>query len=167
MLDELRDGHLDLAIITPPPDDLDVVPLGHQYLQLNVGASHRLAKRRSVRIAELADEAFIAGPTSYSVRRLADQWCLAAGFRPRIIFEGSEIETLRALVAQGLGVALLPPAELTHEGLVEIPLAGGDYRREIALVCADPATLSPAALRLRAYLADRRDQIGVAPRGKG
>ncbi|KYH42942.1 hypothetical protein AZH51_01225 [Branchiibius sp. NY16-3462-2] len=167
MLDEVRDGRLDLAIVTPPPDDLDVVPLGYQYLQLNVGARHRLAKRRSVRIAELADEAFIAGPTTYSVRRLADQWCLAAGFRPRIIFEGSEIETLRALVAQGLGVALLPPAELRHEGLVEIPLAGGTYRRQIALVCADPATLSPAALRLRAYLADRRDQIGVAPRGKG
>lgn len=167
LLDEVRDGGLDLAIVTPPPADLDVVHLGFQHLQLNVGAGHRLAHRRQVRIAELAHESFIAGPTTYSVRRLADQWCLEAGFRPKVIFEGSEIETLRALVAQGLGVALLPPAELTHEGLVEIPLTGGVYRREIALVCADPAALSPAALRLREYLADRRDQIGVAPRGKG
>ena len=167
MLEELRDGRLDLAIITPPPPDLDVVRLGYQQLQLNVGTGHRLAKRRSVRVAELKNEAFIAGPTTYSVRRLADQWCLEAGFRPRIIFESSEIETLRALVAQGLGVALLPPAELTHEGLVEIPLAGGVHRREISLVCTDPTALSPAAKRVRAYLIAHRDQIGVAPRAQG
>ena len=38
--------------------------------------------------------------------------CAAAGFTPRYVFECQEIETVRGLVAAGLGVALLTHAEL-------------------------------------------------------
>lgn len=74
-----------------------------------VPADHRLAARRRVRLAEAAEESFVTLEPGYGLRRITDDLCQEAGFKPRIAFEGEEAETLRGLVAAGLGVALLPP----------------------------------------------------------
>ncbi|MET7912934.1 LysR substrate-binding domain-containing protein [Streptomyces avermitilis] len=77
-------------------------------LRLAVPARHRLARRRRVRLAEVAEEPFILLKPGYGLRGISETLCLEAGFTPLVGFEGEEVETLRGLVAAGLGVSLIP-----------------------------------------------------------
>ncbi|GHA07455.1 LysR family transcriptional regulator [Streptomyces echinoruber] len=77
-------------------------------LWLAVPARHRLSGRRRVRLAEAAEEPFIVLKPGYGLRGLTEHLCHEAGFAPRVGFEGEEVQTLRGLVAAGLGVSLLP-----------------------------------------------------------
>lgn len=147
LAEQVRDGRLDLAVMIPPPADLPTAPLGRQRIDLHVARTHPLAGRAHVDLAELADAAFIANPPSYQLRSLLDTWCAAAGFTPRVLFEITEFETLRELVALGLGVALLPAAEIPHPDLAVVPI-DGERDREIGLVSGDQGpTLAVARLR--------------------
>jgi DNA-binding transcriptional LysR family regulator len=157
LAEQVRDGRLDLAVMIPPPSDLPTVDLGRQRIDLHVSRAHPLARRARIDLAELADEAFIANPPSYQLRTLLDSWCAAAGFTPRVVFEITEFETLRALVALGQGVALLPAAEVANPDLAVIPI-DGERDREVGLVSGDhDSTLAVA--RLREFLIARRAAI--------
>lgn len=157
LAEQVRDGRLDLAVMIPPPPDLPTVDLGRQRIDLHVSRTHPLAGRTHIDLAELAEEAFIANPPSYQLRTLLDTWCAAAGFTPRVVFEITEFETLRALVALGQGVALLPAAEVDNPDLAVIPI-DGERDREVGLVSGDhDSTLAVA--RLREFLIARRAAI--------
>ncbi|PKV81717.1 LysR family transcriptional regulator [Nocardia fluminea] len=157
LAEQVRDGRLDLAVMIPPPLDLPTVDLGRQRIDLHVSRAHPLAGRRRIDLAELAQESFIANPPSYQLRTLLDSWCAAAGFTPRVVFEITEFETLRALVALGQGVALLPAAEVADPDLAVIPL-DGERDREVGLVSGNhDSTLAVA--RLREFLIARRAAI--------
>lgn len=157
----VREGRLDLAVVIPPPDDLPVVHLGTQRILLYVAASHPLAERTQIDLAELAAERFIANPPVYHLRRLLDTWCKGAGFVPRVAFEIGEFETARALVAQGLGVALLPASErsaasgidMSRDDPVGIPLTG-HRDRDIGLIRGNHRP-TPAVARLHDHLVRR------------
>ncbi|MCL2535926.1 MAG: LysR family transcriptional regulator [Nocardiaceae bacterium] len=159
----VRDGRLDLAVMIPPPLNLPVVVLGHQTIHLHVAASHRFARRKLVDLAELADEAFIANPPSYHLRQLVDSWCADAGFTPRVSFEITEFETIRALVGHGLGVALLPAAETPHDDVVAVPLVGA-RDRGIGLASGHHRP-TPAVSRLREHLVARAAVFAGRPLG--
>lgn len=119
MVDRLTNGELDLALLAPAPLDdpaLDTVILAEQEIFLSVPTSHRLAGQPSARIEDLADEEFVLLETGYGLRTITDELCAAAGFEPKIAFEGQESDTVRGLVAAGLGVALLPPVRARQPG---------------------------------------------------
>jgi DNA-binding transcriptional LysR family regulator len=100
-----------LCLTSPLPDEAGLVVrrLDEQRLRLVVPAGHRLAHRRRIRLAEAAADVFVTLEPGFGLRRITDALCAEAGFTPRVAFEGEEAETLRGLVAAGLGVALLPP----------------------------------------------------------
>ncbi len=72
-------------------------------------ARHRLARRKRIRLAELADEAFVfySRPSGPVVHDPIVGYCRAAGFMPRIEQEAADVQTIVSLVAAGLGVSLL------------------------------------------------------------
>ncbi|MFI5719134.1 LysR substrate-binding domain-containing protein [Nocardia sp. NPDC051750] len=152
----IRDGRLDLAVVIPAPTDLPAITLGHQRIHLYVAHHHRLAGRDTVGLAELADETFIANPATYHLRRLLDSCCAAAGFAPNVAFEITEFETLRALVARNLGIALLPEAETPHADLHRILLTDPP-ERSIGLVSGNHRP-THAVARLRDVLAQHLDR---------
>jgi DNA-binding transcriptional LysR family regulator len=146
----LRDGRLDLAIVIPAPEGLPLHLLGHQPLQLCVSSSHTLSGRATVSAAELAGEKFIANPPSYHLRQVLEAWAKAAGFAPTVTFEITEFDTIRSLVAHGLGIALLPPSETPYAGLAAINVEDS-LERTIGLT-EGTHKLTRAAERLRDFL---------------
>ncbi|MBB4686096.1 DNA-binding transcriptional LysR family regulator [Amycolatopsis jiangsuensis] len=160
MLDRLTAGELDLALLAPLPEDerLESVALDEQPIVLSVPAGHRLAGRRTVRVAELADEPFVLLEPGYGLRRITDDLCAAAGFTPKVAFEGQESDTVRGLVAAGLGVALLPLFEPgTPAGVTEITLTP-PASRTIGLAWRTGEPQPPAVHNFRNHvLASRRD----------
>ncbi|GAB0106904.1 LysR family transcriptional regulator [Nocardia sp. JMUB6875] len=151
LVEMVRDGRLDLAVTIPAPDDLPTIILGFQRIHLYVASTHPLATRAEVDLAELADEPFIANPPTYHLRRFFDSWCAAAGFTPQVGFEITEFETLRALVAQNLGIAVLPAPELPYPGLTRVTLTG-ERERSIGLISGNHRP-TPAVERLRDHIA--------------
>ena len=92
---------------------------------------HRLARRRVVDLADLADEPWTAPSRDGLVARA----CRAAGFEPRIAFLAADPLAIRALVASGLAVTLT--SEL---------LAGQLHGVHIAAVRGEPARRALYAL---------------------
>ncbi|WP_343231201.1 LysR family transcriptional regulator [Rhodomicrobium vannielii] len=84
-------------------------------------AGHRLADRAFIALADLAGEPFVTFPShegpSLHARIVAA--CERAGFSPEIAQEAVQMHTIVALVAAGLGVALVPASmrSLRQEGV--------------------------------------------------
>ncbi|WP_371497449.1 LysR family transcriptional regulator [Kitasatospora sp. NBC_00374] len=161
MLDRMREGELDLCLVSPLPDSPDLVarPLDEQRLHLAVPADHRLAGRRRIRLAEVAQEPFVAVEEGYGLRMITDGFCAEAGFAPRIAFEGEEAETLRGLVAAGLGVALLPPALVARPGVVELEVTAPRTRRAIGLAWVAGRPLTPPVAAFRDFVLSRKGRL--------
>jgi DNA-binding transcriptional LysR family regulator len=73
---------------------------------------HPLAAADRVRLADLAEEAWVCGTRPSSCSRAVVETCRAAGFDPRIAFESDEYAVLQGYVAAGLGYTLLPDLAL-------------------------------------------------------
>jgi DNA-binding transcriptional LysR family regulator len=161
MLARLREGELDLCLLSPRPEapDLTTRRMGEQRLRLVLSTEHPLAGRRRVRLEEVAEDPFVTLEPGYGLRRITDALCAEAGFTPRISFEGEEAETLRGLVAAGLGVAVLPPASVPRPDVVELTLASPAARRELALVWSAARPLPPPAVAFRDYVLSERDRL--------
>jgi DNA-binding transcriptional LysR family regulator len=136
----------------PEEPALDTAVLDEQPILLSVPAGHRLAGHPGVRMAELADEEFVLLEPGYGLRRITDDLCAAAGFSPRIAFEGQESDTVRGLVAAGLGVALLPHFEPgAPAGVSEVPLLP-PVGRTIGLAWRAGEPVSPAVRAFRDHV---------------
>ncbi len=157
VLERLRAGTVDLALTSPPPEgpEFVAVELDRQELVVTVPGGHRLAGRRGVRVAELAREQFVGMKAGFGLRQLTDDLCAAAGFTPRHAFEGEEVDTLRGLVAAGLGVAILPAAEWAlPPNVVEMSLRP-KANRVIGLAWVTEEPLTPAVLSFRDFAVTR------------
>lgn len=106
----LLEGSADLVLTAGDPGHPLITwrRLMREPLWLAVPPGHRLAQRRRARLAEVGEEPFIMLRPGHGLRTTTETLCREAGFSPRIGFEGEEVETLRGLVAAGLGVAVVP-----------------------------------------------------------
>ncbi|MEU2259669.1 LysR family transcriptional regulator [Streptomyces sp. NPDC019645] len=161
MIERLRAGELDLCLTSPVPDAPDLVArrLDEQRLRLVVPDDHRLATRKRIRLAEAADETFVTLEPGYGLRRITDALCAEAGFSPRVAFEGEEAETLRGLVAAGLGVALLPPPAVPRPGVVELTVTAPRAIREVGVAWLDGHVDTPPVAAFKKFLLSRRGNL--------
>lgn len=152
LLELLRTGALDLCLTSPLPQEpgLATRALQEQQLHLVVPRDHPFASRRRLRLAEAAEERFVGLERGYGLRATTDAWCRDAGFVPRLAFAGEEIDTVRGLVAAGLGVALLPPdATGAPWEVVELEVVQPRPTRTIGLVWRRGPGEPPAARAFR------------------
>lgn len=154
LVEDLLGGVVDLAVTGDRPQLAPVESrrLFLEPLRLVVPPDHRLAARRTARLADVADEQFIVLKPGFSLRAVTEDLCGQVGFEPRIGFEGEEVETIRGLVSAGLGVALLP--ELRGSAAATAPsLRLTDVRasREIGLAWVKDRRLPPASEHFREH----------------
>jgi DNA-binding transcriptional LysR family regulator len=151
LLARLRDGEIDVCLISPLPRDQDGITsrkLDEQRIDLFVPAGHRLAGRPGIRLAQVAEEDFIVMVPGYGLRTITDELCQAAGFQPRIAFEGEEADTARGLVGAGLGVSLLPAtaSSLADPAVVAVRVLAPKAARTIGIAwLAGQPLIAPAA----------------------
>ncbi|MGA5822297.1 LysR family transcriptional regulator [Kitasatospora sp. NPDC094028] len=133
LLDLLADGAIDLALLATYHADaeladetgqFDLSLLAEDPVLVALSRGHRLAGRRRLRLAELADEAWIAARRQPESTLLAS--CVRSGFQPRIEYAVANWTAKLGLVAAGLGTTLIPS------------LAARAARPDIALVPLHP-----------------------------
>jgi DNA-binding transcriptional LysR family regulator len=165
LLARLRDGEIDLCLTAPLPTAADgrvggtavgvtARKLDEQRIDLFVPVGHRLAGLgRGVRLGEAAGEDFIVMEPGYGLRALTDDLCRAAGFEPRIAFEGEEADTARGLVGAGLGVSLLPAtaSSLADPSVVALRITSPKAARTVGLAWMTGRPLTAAASAFRDF----------------
>jgi LysR family hydrogen peroxide-inducible transcriptional activator len=123
LLDMLRNGELDCAIMAEPfPDTgLAVAPLYDEPFMAAVPTGHPLARRKSITAEELKQETMLLLGTGHCFRDHVLEVCPeyarfasnAEGIRKS--FEGSSLETIKYMVASGMGVTVVPQLSVPAE----------------------------------------------------
>ncbi len=156
VLDAVRDRQVELGLlaITPDDDDLEKNLLMTDEVVLIAGPAHRLAGVSRLEIKALADEFLILVGATSSLRERVIQAFAHAGVRPNIGVENASIETMKRMVAAGIGIGFAPlmcvREEERREELIVLRVNGMSHKRDLWLVHRKDRTLSKAA---RAFLA--------------
>lgn len=131
--DLLLADEADLAVVVatanlPPSIDprFDQQPLLDDPLDLLVPEDHPLAAMSSVELSRTADQPWIMDRVGRPYHQLVLTACAVAGFTPAVAHEATEWDTGAALVAAGLGVALIPRLARIPSGypIARVPLRG-------------------------------------------
>lgn len=146
--DDLLHGRLDIALVSPHGDpDLASYPLrAYPFLAL-LPTGHRLAGRRRLRLADLADEDWVDTPPGFGNRVLVDDALRRAGMARRLVVEAGDLPSVAAYVRAGLGVAVLPDA-VPLDGCARVPLADppDDWELHVAVRRTPPPGAAARAL---------------------
>lgn len=123
LLDMLRTGELDAAILAEPFPDagLAVAPLYDEPFMVAVPKKHPLARRKRISADELKKETMLLLGTGHCFRDHVLEVCPeyahfssdAEGIRKS--FEGSSLETIKYMVASGMGVTVVPQLSVPAE----------------------------------------------------
>lgn len=156
LLEYLAEGTVHLAVVSVPVAGVNCAELFTEELVVAVSTQHPLTQHAAVLAGELADEAFILFPPGYELRERTFQLCRTAGFEPRVVLDGAEMDTVLRCAAVGLGVAIVPRLALDGaEGLVGLSIRDVQLTRTLGLVWHQERHLPPAGEALRVFLLER------------
>ncbi|WBP91035.1 LysR family transcriptional regulator [Kitasatospora cathayae] len=157
LLERLADGTIDLAVVADYSQDaydteqFDLQPLLEDPVLVALPRDHRLADRRRLRLAELADEPWIAASRHPESTLLAA--CVRSGFQPRIEYAVGAWTAKLGLVAAGLGPTLIPSLAARHPGITLIPLHPQDTPvRHVCTATRKGRRLAPAVAAFTPFL---------------
>lgn len=129
----LRNGDIDVGFLGvgagSVPRELTAWELLKVPQVLAVPTGHRLARRRSVTLADLADEAFVDYPPGFGTRTLIDQKFEAAGIERHVVVEALGIENGVQFVRHGVGLGILPGYAVAGDDKIRaIPITDENFQ---------------------------------------
>ena len=160
LLDMLRTGELDCAIMAEPfPDTgLAMAPLYDEPFMVALPKAHALAKRKSISAEELKAEKMLLLGTGHCFRDHVLEVCPeyarfsseADGMRKT--FEGSSLETIKYMVASGMGLTVVPQLSVPAESqphVIYVPFTKPVPTRRVVLAWRRSFTRYEAIAALR------------------
>ncbi len=139
---QLRDGELDAIIVALPFTEPDVVtrPLYDENFVVVMPKNHPWTKQKTINGEQLADEDLLMLGEGHCFRDQVFEYCPALGRKHHTrlgsVLEGSSLETLKHMVASGLGITVLPESAVSNldQNLVTTrPFSGQPPHRTVAL----------------------------------
>ncbi len=159
LLAHLAEGKLDAALLALPIDDpgLEIAPLFVEPFLAAVPSGHPLAAAASVDIDELAAAGLMLLEEGHCLRDQALAACHLQGLKSEEI-RATSLETLRQMVAMGLGVTLIPTlagagVNACGEQVVLKPISKPGAARSIGLVWRRRSAMAASIERLAETLA--------------
>ena len=160
LLRQLRDGRLDAALLALPIEDSQLahVDLFEEEFLLALPHQHPLAKRKRIAADELADKELLLLEDGHCLRDQALAVCQMAGAAETRGFRATSLETLRQMVAAGVGITLLPalsvaPPVPANRHLHLVRFSGDAPHRRIGLFWRKSSVLGPFLKELATVLA--------------
>ncbi len=148
-------GRCDAAIMFNPGPvrGLEIRPIYRERLCLAVHPSHRLAALDRVVAQDLEGAPLIAAPGEVApmLRDSIIDYCRSGGFEPMVRLETQLQQTIVSLVAEGIGIALVPQSmkKLNVTGVVFRDLDGAPEIEQV--IAWSPGNINPT---LRAFLSE-------------
>ena len=156
----LEDSELDLALISTcrPAPAFTLQRLGKEALFLLVPPQHRLAQAKAVSAHQLKKDRLLVLHESHCLSAQVARFCRRQGLNPEVSLEGSQLSTLAAVVATGVGVALVPEMSLASAraaGCIPLPFRGAPPQREMNLVTNPHRFQNQAVLGFKELIIER------------
>jgi DNA-binding transcriptional LysR family regulator len=119
-------------------DEVDVLPWMTDHLALVVPSNHHLARKKSVKLADLRKEMFILREAGSATRAAVAHHLKRADLEVETVMEMENPESVKKAVQSGLGIAFISEfaveTELKAKSLVAIAVNGLDINRELKIV---------------------------------
>lgn len=138
VLDRLADYSADVGVLAQVAHDRRFVsvPYSDHPVVIFCSTEHRFARRRRIRIAELAGERLILREQGSTTRKALETALKAAGVEAGGVMEVGSREIIREAVAQNLGIAAVSEVEFVPgPGLHAVRLEDADVRTHVHMVC--------------------------------
>lgn len=137
LIERLQAGRIDCALLAMPVahNEFASAELFDEPFMLAVSAQHKLAKRKSVGVSDIAQETMLLLEDGHCLREQALEVCHMMGIGEAKNFRATSLETLRHMVAAGNAVTLIPKLAVRAQdtGLRYIPFATPAPFRTIGL----------------------------------
>lgn len=135
----------------------DYMVMLEEDLYLAVPSHSPYGDKDSIRLADTRDSGYICLAGSRPIRKICNSYFSEAGFTPRIIFESDTTESVRNLIAAGLGIGFWPQyswGPLTSEwgplssrsSVKLLPIKDQVCRRQIVLMCSPHGRENPIVM---------------------
>jgi DNA-binding transcriptional LysR family regulator len=117
LIERVRAGALDVALLTLPVDGADLmqVQVLREELLLVTHPSHPLARQRHIAPADLDGKPCVLFERGSSTRRVIDEMFVREQIQPRIVMETENVEILKALTSSGMGMTIVPYQAIVRE----------------------------------------------------
>jgi len=139
--ERLRQRLIDVALLRSPVPGMRATVVREEGLLAVVPRTHRLARRRTVRVAELRDEPFVLFPREQAPAFHDDVQAdfARAGFSAKIVAQATEWATVASMVAAGMGITVAPTsvATMPRAGTSHVQLRDSDVRVRLLAVSRD------------------------------
>ena len=161
VLRQLREGRLDAAILALPihDDQLHAELLFEEPFLLAVPERHELARRKALKLDDLADQSLLLLEDGHCLRDQALEVCHLAGASEKSGFRATSLETLRQMVAANVGITLLPtlavqPPVAQSENVHLLAFRGDAPSRRIAMVWRKSSAMAAFLKKFAAVVRD-------------
>jgi LysR family hydrogen peroxide-inducible transcriptional activator len=141
LLEALKSGELDVAVLALPVQEPGLVaqPVYDEAFRVLVPTAHPWAKRKTVEARDLLDEQLLMLGRGNCFRDQVLDLCARAGAGGPQVLEGSSLETIRLMVASGVGVTVMPSSAVDelakNDALLRVkPFAEPTPVRRVGLV---------------------------------
>jgi len=136
LLQDAKETEFDVCISCSASDKIpkDSRLLIKEKILLAVPNISKYASMKAISLKEVEKEGFISFSGAKPFRIICDDYCKQKGFKPKIIFESDNQETIRNLIDSNLGVAFWPEytwGKLTAKNAVLIPISEPECSRTI------------------------------------
>jgi DNA-binding transcriptional LysR family regulator len=117
LLERLRSGTVDVALLTLPVEGADLVqtPVMREELLLVGHRSHPLGRKRRVKARDLDHQPLVLFERGSSTRRVVDDMVAREQISPTIVMETENVEILKALALIGMGMTIIPYQAVARE----------------------------------------------------
>ena len=173
ILQMLREGRLDAAVLALPLHEewLATELLFEEPFLLALPSGHPLARQRELKLAELSEQHLLLLEDGHCLRDQALAVCHLAGAGEKEGFRATSLETLRQMVAAGVGITLLPilavkPPVPASDSIRLLPFKKPAPTRRLALAWRKSSAMSGFLHKLAAVLRDLPPGLLVAPQAE-
>ena len=132
LLQQLQEGKLDLAILAfpYPMPDMETLALFRDDFLLCLPPGHQLERRKLIKQQQLQGESLLLLEEGHCLRDHALEACKLQSSATDVVYQGTSLHTLVQMVANGLGVTLLPAISIAADVLGDTDLQVREFGPE-------------------------------------
>lgn len=158
--DAIIKGDVNIALVAPVPAVKEKIKGSILFTEKIVALlpiNHPLAHMKSLKLNELKNDSFVLYPEGFVLREIIEESCKQIGFRPKVSFEGKDIDAIKGLVSAGLGISLIPEITLVDNlprATVTVPIIEPEITRTVGMMIPTDRSLLPTEKLFYDFLED-------------
>ncbi|KYD11385.1 LysR family transcriptional regulator [Heyndrickxia sporothermodurans] len=165
LVEQIERGDIDMAFVAPVLTDHSIVKgdiFFTEKMLVLLPENHPLSAEKTIKINQLQGERFVTFRKESFIRETIEKACTQAGFEPIIAFEGEDVDTIKGLVAAGVGIAILPELAFSYnipKDIRTVEVDDPSFIRTVGVITPKNRELAPSEKLLYQFLKSFYDRL--------